>query len=217
MIENPGEAGVLTSRSSGPVTLNPEVARVRDYWNKRIHDLEIAQHPVGSKAFFKELDDYRFEKLDYLPRVVDFSAYKGRRLLEVGCGVGTDLVRFANGGAIVTGVDLAEVSTKLARKNLELNGLPGEILTMDGEDLDFEDATFDVVSPGGKPRPGHPSKRSCAWSVLPPNVEPRTCTFGSRAPRPMQVAYSCRACLLANTLRCRCLPAHACEGATPGA
>jgi len=145
MVKNAGEAGVLTSRSRGPITLNPEVSRVRDYWNKRIHDLEIAQHPVGSKAFFKELDDYRFEKLDYLPRVVDFSAYKGERLLEVGCGVGTDLVRFADGGAHVTGVDLAEVSTKLASKNLELNGLTGDIRIMDGEDLDFEDAAFDVV------------------------------------------------------------------------
>ncbi len=144
-IENSAETRVFASRPSSPVALSPAVARVRDYWNKRIHDLEIAQHPVGTKAFFKELDDYRFEKLDYLPRVVDFSAYKGRRLLEVGCGVGTDLVRFANGGAIVTGVDLAEVSTKLARENLELNGLPGNILTMNGEDLDFEDATFDVV------------------------------------------------------------------------
>jgi len=157
MIKNPSEAMVLGPRPRNLVALSSAVARVRDYWNKRIHDLEIAQHPVGTMAFFKELDDYRFEKLDYLPRVVDFSAYKGRLLLEVGCGVGTDLVRFAKGGAIVTGVDLAEVSTKLAKENLELNGLAGNILTMDGEDLDFEDATFDVVYAHGvlqyTPRP----------------------------------------------------------------
>ncbi len=118
---------------------------IRMYWDEHIHDLEIAQHPVGTKAFFQELADYRFEKLEYLPRVVDFTAYKGRQLLEVGCGVGTDLVRFANYGCIVTGIDLAEVSTKLAKENLEFNGLTGNLFTMDGENLCFDDATFNVV------------------------------------------------------------------------
>jgi SAM-dependent methyltransferase len=118
---------------------------IRGYWNERIHDLEIARHPVGSKEFFEELADYRYEKLDYLPRVVDFASYRGKRLLEVGCGVGLDLVRFARHGAIVTGVDLAEVSIELARKNLAFHGLAGDLRMMDGEHLEFDDNGFDVV------------------------------------------------------------------------
>ena len=118
---------------------------IRAYWNEHIHDLEIARHPVGSREFFDELEAYRFEKLDYLPRVVDFSAYRGRRLLEVGCGVGTDLVRFASGGAVVTGVDLAEVSIELARRNFALHGVAGDLRVMNGEALEFEDGSFDVV------------------------------------------------------------------------
>src|SRR5687768_11778202 len=90
---------------------------IRGYWNMRIHDLEIARHPVGTKKFFKELEAYRFDKLDYLPRVVDFTAYRGKKLLEVGCGVGLDLARFARGGADATGIDLASVSIDLAKKN----------------------------------------------------------------------------------------------------
>ncbi|MCI0869168.1 MAG: methyltransferase domain-containing protein, partial [Chloroflexi bacterium] len=97
------------------------IERVRDYWNEHIHDLEIARHPVGTKGFFADLEEYRFEKLDYLPKVVDFSGYAGRKLLEVGCGVGTDLLRFARGGADVTGVDLAEVSIDLAKENFAVN------------------------------------------------------------------------------------------------
>ena len=119
---------------------------IAHYWNHRIHDLEMTEHPVGTKAFFDDLDDYRFDKLHYLPRLVDFSAFKGQRLLEVGCGIGTDLVRFAKGGARVTGVDLAQTAIDLARKNFELNGVTAEELRVaNGEALPYPDVSFDVV------------------------------------------------------------------------
>jgi ubiquinone/menaquinone biosynthesis C-methylase UbiE len=119
---------------------------IATYWNHRIHDLEMTDHPVGTKLFFDDLDDYRFDKLHYLPRLVDFSGFKGQRLLEVGCGIGTDLVRFAKGGARVTGVDLAQTAIDLARKNFELNGVAAEELRVgNGEALTYADASFDVV------------------------------------------------------------------------
>jgi ubiquinone/menaquinone biosynthesis C-methylase UbiE len=119
---------------------------ITDYWNHRIHDLEMTDHPVGTKAFFDDLDDYRFDKLHYLPQLVDFSSFTGQRLLEVGCGIGTDLVRFAKGGARVTGVDLAQTAIELARKNFELNGVAAEELRVaNGEALPYADASFDVV------------------------------------------------------------------------
>src|SRR5688572_7609687 len=117
---------------------------IRDYWNERIHDLEIARHPVGTKKFFEELDAYRFEKLDYLPRVVDFTAYRGKKLLEVGCGVGIDLARFARGGANTTGIDLAQVSIDLAGKNFAFQRVTGNLQVMDGEHLEFDNESFDV-------------------------------------------------------------------------
>lgn len=121
-------------------------ARIREYWNRRIHDLEMTDEPVGSLAFFDALDEYRFDKLRYLPNVVDFQGYRRRRILEVGCGIGTDLVRFARGGACVTGIDLAARSIELARRNVALHGLRARGLCVaDGEALPFEDGHFDVV------------------------------------------------------------------------
>jgi len=106
----------------------------------------MTDQPVGTKAFFDDLHDYRFDKLHYLPQLVDFSSFKGQRLLEVGCGIGTDLVRFAQGGARVTGVDLAETAIDLARKNFALNGVAAEELRVaNGEALPYADASFDVV------------------------------------------------------------------------
>lgn len=118
---------------------------VRRYWNARIHDLEMTTHPVGSREFFADLDAYRFDKLRYLPELVDFNGFAGRRLLEVGCGIGTDLARFARGGAVVTGVDLSQTAIDLAAKNFSGLGLAGDLRVGDGEALPFADRSFDVV------------------------------------------------------------------------
>ena len=107
--------------SDSPSSTAALTTRVRTYWNERIHDLEMTNQPVGTRAFFDELDDYRFDKLAYLPQVIDFGGYQGKRLVEVGCGVGTDLVRFARGGARVLGVDLSETAVTLARQNLAVH------------------------------------------------------------------------------------------------
>jgi len=124
---------------------NPVLEAIRHYWNEHIHDLAIAKHPVGAKGFFVDLDEYRFDKLRYLPNVVDFNGYRGKKILEIGCGIGIDLIRFAKGGSHITGVDLAQQSIQLAKKNFELHGLKADLRLMNGEALEFADNSFDMV------------------------------------------------------------------------
>ena len=122
------------------------IEAIRRYWNERIHDLDMTEAEVGTKQFFDDLDDYRFDKLHYLPKLVDFSSFRGQRLLEVGCGIGTDLARFARGGARVTGIDLSQTAIDLARKNFALNNLSAEELSVaNGEQLPYPNEAFDVV------------------------------------------------------------------------
>jgi SAM-dependent methyltransferase len=128
-----------------PSSSAPTIADVRDYWNRHIHDLDISTHAPGTREFFSDLEEYHFEKLHHLPRLIDFGAYRGRRVLDVGCGAGTDLVRFAKGGAIVTGVDLSESAIELAKANVAQQGLAADLRVADGERLPFGDGTFDLV------------------------------------------------------------------------
>src|SRR5688500_1820172 len=93
-------------------------AQVRAYWNTHIHDLEISTQQPGTPGFFADLDAYHFEKLHHLLRLVDFEAWRGRAVLDVGCGAGVEVVRFARGGARVVGVDSAEQAARLTRENL---------------------------------------------------------------------------------------------------
>ncbi|HSK66728.1 MAG TPA: class I SAM-dependent methyltransferase [Anaerolineales bacterium] len=121
------------------------IADITAYWDSHIHDLAIVTNPVGTPGFFRQLDEYRYEKLNYLPRLVDFDSYRGKTLLEIGCGAGVDLVRFARAGAIVTGVDLSKTAIDLARQNISQNGLDASLQIMNGEALHFDDDSFDVV------------------------------------------------------------------------
>lgn len=121
------------------------IDEVRGYWERHIHDLEITRHPVGSRGFFDDLDQYHFEKLHHLLRLVDFNGYRGKAVLEVGCGAAVDLARFAKGGAVVTGVDLTESAVALARANFAQQRLPGDFRVANGEQLPFPDNHFDLI------------------------------------------------------------------------
>ena len=124
----------------------PSIQRdVRKYWDAHIHDLDVTTHPPGTAGFFSDLEQYHFEKLHHLPRLVPFDRYAGRRVLEVGCGAGTDLIRFARHGAIATGVDVAPSSIALARQNVRHERLAASLLVADGEALPFSNDAFDLV------------------------------------------------------------------------
>jgi SAM-dependent methyltransferase len=121
------------------------IERVRAYWNTHIHDLEISSHAPGTAGFFADLDQYHFEKLHHLLRLVPFDDMRGKAVLDVGCGAGVDLVRFAKGGAIVTGVDLTESAIELAKANIAQQGLTADLRVANGEALPFVDKSFDLV------------------------------------------------------------------------
>src|ERR687891_632588 len=108
------------------------MSRIANYWDEHIHDLSITTYPVGTREFFQQLDEYRYDKLNYLPRLIDFNSYKAKNLLEVGCGAGIDLVRFAREGAKVTGIDISKMAIDLARKNFEQSAQKADLRVMNG-------------------------------------------------------------------------------------
>lgn len=118
---------------------------VHDYWNEFVNDTEVTDLPVGTPEFFDALERYRYDKIDYLKDYVQFSRYKGKRVLEIGCGVGIDLLQFARAGAHVSAIDLTENAVKLAQANLGRDGYGGDIRVGNAEALDFADNAFDVV------------------------------------------------------------------------
>lgn len=120
-------------------------AAIRAYWDERIHDVELSADRPGSAAFYATLDAYRQRKNGYLLESVGFDRWAGRDVLEIGCGAGLDLVRFARGGARVTGVDIAPRALELARGYCEVAGVGASLLEADGACLPFGESRFDLV------------------------------------------------------------------------
>ncbi|HVG30793.1 MAG TPA: class I SAM-dependent methyltransferase [Pyrinomonadaceae bacterium] len=119
--------------------------RVREFWQANPCGTKFADAPPGTRAFFERVEAHRYEKEWHIPAAAGFDGARGLRVLEIGCGLGTDGAQFARGGALYTGVDLTDAAVSLARRNFELRGLKGEFRTADAENMDFADDTFDLV------------------------------------------------------------------------
>ena len=91
--------------------------RVRAFWQEHPCGTKFSDAEIGTREFFDRVEAYRYEKEWHIPTAAQFDAAKGLRVLEIGCGLGTDGVQFAKAGAVYTGVDLTVAAVELARKN----------------------------------------------------------------------------------------------------
>lgn len=128
-----------------------EKVRAREQWGQDPCGAEYdREHELGTREFFVEVERYRYEEYaPWMPRLMEFEKFRGARLLEVGCGMGTDLLQFARGGARCTGVDLTPRSVEITRHRFKLYGADGNFMISDGEHLPFQSESFDVVYSNG--------------------------------------------------------------------
>jgi ubiquinone/menaquinone biosynthesis C-methylase UbiE len=128
-----------------------EKLRAREQWGQDPCGAEYdREHELGTCEFFDEVERYRYQEYaPWMPRLMEFEKFRGKRLLEVGCGMGTDLLQFARGGARCTGIDLTPRSVEITRHRFKLYGADGNFMISDGEHLPFRTESFDVVYSNG--------------------------------------------------------------------
>jgi SAM-dependent methyltransferase len=126
---------------------NASIETVREYWNRRPCNIRHSPSEVGTREYFDEVEARKYFVEPHIPRFADFSRWRGKRVLEIGCGIGTDAINFARNGADYTAVELSAVSLELARRRFEVFGLTGRLLQGNGEEVDClaGPAAFDLV------------------------------------------------------------------------
>ena len=126
-------------------TLEHDKQQVRHYWENIPCGTWTTQSEVGSAQYFDEMDRARYALEYYIPDFAEFERWRGTKVLEVGFGQGTDMVRFARAGALYTGIDLTGIGHEIARKRLEVCGVAAALHVGDAENLPFDDDSFDLV------------------------------------------------------------------------
>lgn len=92
------------------------IAAVKNYWDSRPCNIRHSVKKLGSREYFDEVEARKYFVEPHIPGFAEFSRWRNKLVLEVGCGIGTDTINFARNGAYVTAVDLSEKSVDLARQ-----------------------------------------------------------------------------------------------------
>jgi ubiquinone/menaquinone biosynthesis C-methylase UbiE len=120
---------------------------VADYWNRRPCNIRHSAAKVGSRTYFEEVEARKYFIEPHIPAFADFGRWNDKRVLEIGCGIGTDAVNFARAGAEYTGIELSKVSLDLARQRFETFGVHGNLIHANAEQLSdhVRQASFDLI------------------------------------------------------------------------
>lgn len=98
------------------------LAAMNKFWNESPSQAIRSKKVPGSKEFFDEIEWRRYVLETHIKPWAKFETYKDKKVLEVGCGMGTDTMQFARAGAIITAVDYSNESLELLKKRIALEG-----------------------------------------------------------------------------------------------
>lgn len=110
---------------------------VRSWWNRRPCNIAHSTQPIGTRAYFDEVEAKKYRSEPHIPGFAEFRRWAGRDVLEIGCGLGTDTINFARAGARVVATDVSDRSLELAEQRASVCGVSSHIdfLRVDAEEF----------------------------------------------------------------------------------
>ena len=88
------------------------ITEVREYWNRRPCNIRHSNSPIGSREYFDEVEKRKYFVEPHIPGFCEFDKWKGKKVLDIGCGIGTQAVSFARAGAEYTAIEISEESLR---------------------------------------------------------------------------------------------------------
>jgi SAM-dependent methyltransferase len=125
------------------------VEQRQSFWTEYQPGFRFTGAEVGTPEFFHEVERHRYALEPHIPEVVLFPAWAEKDVLEAGCGIATDGLRFARAGARYTGIDLSPTAIDLARRRFEMEDVEGSFVQGSITALPFPEASFDLVYSNG--------------------------------------------------------------------
>jgi len=116
------------------VNNNQLIDRIKQYWNTQPCNVKHSLSEPGTEQYWNEITERRYFVEPHLRDLAGFHQWRGKRVLEIGSGIGTDAVEFVRHGADYTGIDISIESVALSRQRFDLFGLNGKFHVMDAAD-----------------------------------------------------------------------------------
>lgn len=110
------------------------IDKIKQYWNAQPCNIKHSLSVPGTEQYWNEVTERRFFVEPHLRDFAGFHSWRGKRVLEIGSGIGSDAVEFARHGADYVGIDLSAESVTMSRQRFELFDLAGEFHVMDAAD-----------------------------------------------------------------------------------
>ncbi|TSC54886.1 MAG: ubiquinone/menaquinone biosynthesis methyltransferase ubie [Parcubacteria group bacterium LiPW_30] len=101
------------------------------------YDLIAEDYVNNQRGFFTGKDDWTRSKLKQ-----ELKKYKGKKILDIGCGAGDDIKWCEENGIEAYGVEYSEKMLNLAKNNV---AYPENVKIGDYESIPFDDNYFDLV------------------------------------------------------------------------
>jgi 2-polyprenyl-3-methyl-5-hydroxy-6-metoxy-1,4-benzoquinol methylase len=108
------------------------IERVREFWDRRPCNIRHSPKAVGTREYFDEVEARKYFVEPHIRAFADFERWRDKRVLEIGCGIGTDTINFARHGAWVTAVELSPESLEIARQRATVFGVQDRIRFYEG-------------------------------------------------------------------------------------
>lgn len=118
--------------------------QVHDFWNDAACGEELYLDSIDRAGYARQAER-RYALEPFIFDLAKFAETRGKRVLEIGVGLGADHQRFAEAGADLFGIDLTPRAVEHTNRRLALLGLNSRVAVGDAERLDFPDGFFDVV------------------------------------------------------------------------
>lgn len=135
----------INNESTGVDPINTAtIEDVKSYWDRRPCNINHSNKEIGTKDYFDDVTERKYMVEPHILKFADFEKYKNKKVLEVGCGIGTAAVSFIENGACYTGLDISETSINIAKTRLGVYDLQGQLLVENIENYTSEES-FDLV------------------------------------------------------------------------
>jgi 2-polyprenyl-3-methyl-5-hydroxy-6-metoxy-1,4-benzoquinol methylase len=111
--------------------------KIESYWNRQPCNVGHSSEPIGSRAYFDAVTAKRYRAEPHILDFAGFHLWRGKKVLEIGCGIGSDAEQFARHGAEYTAIDISQESINLCQQRFDVYGLQGKFILGSVTDLDF--------------------------------------------------------------------------------